>query len=176
LDPALCSGPPSGPPFQSGGHANARLSLNTAVSQSGMGPVPAPYIAPSPLLNFPPGVQQFGPSVTMVSVASEPVPPVFADPILLAAAAGAAHGHDSLAEVRGGVTYFNPTAQNFLPQRPVIHKRPKAAIAIVDPSNMPRGDSMPKDGFSPSFDSDHGSNSSLPQDTSDSSVQVAVEN
>jgi len=40
---------------------------------------------------------------------------------------------DNFADVRGGVTYFNPTAQNFLPQRQVT-KRAKAPIAIVDPS------------------------------------------
>ena len=39
------------------------------------------------------------------------------------------------AAVRGGVTYFNPTAQqNILPQRHVMSKRPKAAIPIVDPA------------------------------------------
>merc|ERR550539_1251138 len=49
------------------------------------------------------------------------------DPILLQ------QHHDNFADVRGGVTYFNPTAQNFLPQRQVT-KRAKAPIAIVDPS------------------------------------------
>merc|ERR1719510_1637556 len=53
-----------------------------------------------------------------------------ADPVLLAAAAAAT---DTFTEVRGGVTYFNPTAQNILQQRP-MSKRPKAAIPIVDPS------------------------------------------
>jgi len=63
-----------------------------------------------------------------------------ADQVLLAAAAQAqaaagGAGTDSFTEVRGGVTYFNPTAQNVLPQRP-MSKRPKAAIPIVDPSQM----------------------------------------
>eukprot|EP00096_Caligus_rogercresseyi_P009785 TRINITY_DN3392_c0_g1_i1.p1 TRINITY_DN3392_c0_g1~~TRINITY_DN3392_c0_g1_i1.p1 ORF type:complete len:660 (+),score=241.54 TRINITY_DN3392_c0_g1_i1:49-2028(+) len=40
------------------------------------------------------------------------------------------------AEVRGGVTYFNPTAQAPLILRPVVNKRPKAAIPIIDPSNL----------------------------------------
>merc|ERR1719394_122400 len=57
------------------------------------------------------------------------MPLMAADPMLLAAA----HGPDSFTDVRGGVTYFNPTAQNFLPQRHVS-KRAKAPIAIVDPS------------------------------------------
>lgn len=163
MDPALCSGPPSGPPFQSQGLSNARLSLTTAVSQSGLGPVPASFIAPSPatILNYSP-VQQFpgvGPAVTMVNVSTDPgsLPlnplatvtagapgPLIADPMLLAAAAQAGQDH-SFTSVRGGVTYFNPTAQNFLPQRQVINKRPKAAIAIVDPSNMQRGDSIPRE-------------------------------
>ena len=47
-----------------------------------------------------------------------------ADPLMI---------QDNFADVRGGVTYFNPTAQNFLPQRQVT-KRAKAPIAIVDPS------------------------------------------
>ena len=57
-----------------------------------------------------------------------PPPP---EAVLLAAAAAA--NAEGFAAVRGGVTYFNPTAQNVLPQRPVS-KRPKAAIPIVDPS------------------------------------------
>ena len=93
------------------------------MSQSGLGPVPAAFIAPSPI-HFSP---QFpGVPVTM----PVPVPMVPADPMILAGQGGP----DSFTEVRGGVTYFNPTAQNFLPQRPTVNKRPKAAIAIVDPS------------------------------------------
>lgn len=123
LDPSLCSGPPAHPPFQQPLGQNARLNLGTAVSQSGMGPVPAAFIAPSPM-HFAP---QFpGVPVTMPVA----VPMVAADPMILAGQGGP----DSFTEVRGGVTYFNPTAQNFLPQRQTVNKRPKAAIAIVDPS------------------------------------------
>jgi len=161
IDPSLCSGPPSGPPFQTP-MSNTRLSMNTAVSQSGMGTVPASFIAPSQaILNYGP---QFQVPVTAVSLGLGPVvtsglpltaipnlagtittgvgmPLMAADPMLLAAAA---HGPDSFTDVRGGVTYFNPTAQNFLPQRQVS-KRAKAPIAIVDPSQMQRGSSVPKE-------------------------------
>jgi len=160
IDPSLCSGPPSGPPFQTP-MSNTRLSMNTAVSQSGMGTVPASFIAPSQaILNYGP---QFQVPVTAVSLGLGAVvttglpltaipnlngtittgvgmPLMAADPMLLAAA----HGPDSFTDVRGGVTYFNPTAQNFLPQRQVS-KRAKAPIAIVDPSQMQRGNSVPKE-------------------------------
>lgn len=160
IDPSLCSGPPSGPPFQTP-MSNTRLSMNTAVSQSGMGTVPASFIAPSQaILNYGP---QFQVPVTAVSLGigaavtsglpltaipnlngtittGVGMPLMAADPMLLAAA----HGPDSFTDVRGGVTYFNPTAQNFLPQRQVS-KRAKAPIAIVDPSQMQRGNSVPKD-------------------------------
>lgn len=55
---------------------------------------------------------------------------------------------DNFADVRGGVTYFNPTAQNFLPQRQVT-KRAKAPIAIVDPSQKsdPTDHSLPGESF-----------------------------
>lgn len=56
-----------------------------------------------------------------------------ADQVLLAAAAAASH--QGYAEVRGGVTYFNPTAQPPMMARP-MSKRPKAAIPIVDPSQV----------------------------------------
>ena len=59
------------------------------------------------------------------------LPHIAADPMILAGQGGP----DSFTEVRGGVTYFNPTAQNFMPQRPSVNKRPKAAIAIIDPSS-----------------------------------------
>lgn len=159
IDPSLCSGPPSGPPFQTP-MSNTRLSMNTAVSQSGMGTVPASFIAPSQaILNYGP---QFQVPVTAVSLGLGAVvtsglpltaipnlagtittgvgmPLMAADPMLLAAA----HGPDSFTDIRGGVTYFNPTAQNFLPQRQ-MSKRAKAPIAIVDPSQQ-RGNSVPKE-------------------------------
>lgn len=95
---------------------------------------PVPVTAPVPISLV------GGPDPTLVKAlqASAPggvaplmLPPVVSpDPVLLAAA-----GPDSFTEVRGGVTYFNPTAQNILLQRP-MSKRPKAAIPIVDPSNV----------------------------------------
>jgi len=60
------------------------------------------------------------------------------DQVLLAAAqAAAAAANQGYAEVRGGVTYFNPQAQH-LPVivQPGVSKRPKAAIPIVDPSQI----------------------------------------
>ena len=59
--------------------------------------------------------------------------------IAAAAASGAnaaASGNQGYAEVRGGVTYFNPTAQPTVMSRPPVNKRPKAAIPIVDPSQF----------------------------------------
>ena len=125
MDPGLCSGPPAHPPFQ-GALQTTRQHHTTAVSGSGLGPVPAAFIAPSPI--------HFGggyPPVTQVMLPPQaPLPLLAADPLLLAGQGGP----DSFTEVRGGVTYFNPTAQNFTPARQVVSKRPKAAIAIVDPS------------------------------------------
>ncbi len=54
-----------------------------------------------------------------------------------AAAAGANAAPPGVAEVRGGVTYFNPTAQQPIVRQQVVSKRPKAAIPIVDPSQVP---------------------------------------
>ena len=55
---------------------------------------------------------------------------------IAAAGANAASGNQGYAEVRGGVTYFNPTAQPTVMTRPPVNKRPKAAIPIVDPSQI----------------------------------------
>jgi len=56
---------------------------------------------------------------------------------IAAAGANAASGNQGYAEVRGGVTYFNPTAQPMsVMSRPAVNKRPKAAIRIVDPSQI----------------------------------------
>merc|ERR1719452_412778 len=77
------------------------------------------------------------PGTVTVGGAGIPLMAAAADPIMIAP--------DTFTDVRGGVTYFNPTAQNFLPQRQVS-KRAKAPIAIVDPSQMQRGNSLPKDG------------------------------
>ena len=150
INPAMCSGPPSGAPFQSQ-IPSQRLPHNNIVSHSGVRPVPAAYIQTSQIMNFNP---QYPVPVTVsavslpmgvggVPLATIPamtsnggpqiIGPGFAngpDAVMLAAAQP---GPDGFAAVRGGVTYFNPTAQNILPQRPVS-KRPKAAIPIVDPS------------------------------------------
>ena len=147
INPALCSGPPSGAPFQTQ-IPTQRLPHNTIVSHSGVRPVPTTYIQTTQMMNFNP---QYPVPVTVAAVSLPmgvgPVPltamttnggpqiigPGFAngpDAVMLAAAQP---GPDGFAAVRGGVTYFNPTAQNILPQRPVS-KRPKAAIPIVDPS------------------------------------------
>ena len=141
IDPSLCSGPPSAPPFQNQQMSASRLgregsqgSHTTVVTQSSLA---GNFIgANQAILNYSP---QFpvGPVVTPSSlgiagpVVTSGLPtgvgmPILpgADPLMI---------QDNFADVRGGVTYFNPTAQNFLPQRQVT-KRAKAPIAIVDPS------------------------------------------
>ena len=55
---------------------------------------------------------------------------------IAAAGANAASGNQGYAEIRGGVTYFNPNAQPTVMSRPPVNKRPKAAIPIVDPSQI----------------------------------------
>ena len=90
------------------------------VSVPGGGAVPAqPHDSQLPVLAPPLGT----PTVTTP------------DQVLLAMAAAAGQGH---AEVRGGVTYFNPTAQiaPMVMARQPVNKRPKAAIPIVDPSQV----------------------------------------
>ena len=166
VNPALCSGPPRGRPFQPPmSENNTRLPHNTMVSNAGVRPVPANFIQTPQMMNYspqqfgvpangggPPASMPMGPPVpvplTAISALPRNVPaPLLApgfhngppDPVLLAAAAAnqaaAAPGPDGFAAVRGGVTYFNPTAQNILlPQRHHVNKRPKAAIPIVDPS------------------------------------------
>ena len=48
---------------------------------------------------------------------------------------------DSFAQVRGGVTYFGPTAHAHVAARQAgIGKRQKAAIPIVDPSELGEGE------------------------------------
>ena len=92
--------------------------------------VPAAVVAsaggPPPITAVP------APAILAAGFANGPPHPPTPEAVLLAAAA-ASGGPEGFAAVRGGVTYFNPTAQNVLPQRPVS-KRPKAAIPIVDPS------------------------------------------
>ena len=115
----------AGPHPQILSYQNSPVQFNVpaAVVASAGGPppitaVPAPAILAAGFANGPP----------------HPPPP---EAVLLAAAA-ASGGPEGFAAVRGGVTYFNPTAQNVLPQRPVS-KRPKAAIPIVDPSVVESG-------------------------------------
>lgn len=170
VNPALCSGPPRGRPFQAPPAAqaarlphNARLPPNTMVSHSGgMRPVPASFIQNPQMMNYnpqfgapvtgggggPPVSLPMGPQVVPLTAISAlprnlPAAPLLApgfhngppDPVLMAA--NQPGGPDGFAAVRGGVTYFNPTAQNILlPQRQHVNKRPKAAIPIVDPSIM----------------------------------------
>ena len=96
------------------------------------------------MVNYgPPPPVQFTPVVPVTvtlplgaSVAQPIVPQVTAvpDQVLLAAV-----NNQGYAEVRGGVTYFNPSAQmvhNPQMARPMMSKRPKAAIPIVDPSTQ----------------------------------------
>ena len=63
LNPAMCSGPPSGPPFQRP-MATTRLPHNTVVSNSGGRPVPASFIQNPPLMNYGPGLVA-GPPVSL---------------------------------------------------------------------------------------------------------------
>jgi len=117
----------AGPHPQILSYQNSPVQFNVpaaVVASAGHGPppitaVPAPAILAAGFANGPP---------------HQPPP----EAVLLAAAAAASGGPEGFAAVRGGVTYFNPTAQNVLPQRPVS-KRPKAAIPIVDPSVVESG-------------------------------------
>ena len=95
-------------------------------------PVPVPVTVTVPLVTaVPPTVHDTLP------VLAPPIPNVTNAEVLLAAAAQAQANAQGYAEVRGGVTYFNPTAQGHHPMmaRP-MSKRPKAAIPIVDPSQV----------------------------------------
>ena len=140
IDPSLCSGPPSAPPFQNQHVSTSRMPHSGSGSSNA--PVTSNFLpGPNqPILNF--GGPQFpvSPAVTTglpltaipslpgtvtVGGAGLPLMAAAADPMMIAP--------DTFTDVRGGVTYFNPTAQNFLPQRQVT-KRAKAPIAIVDPS------------------------------------------
>ena len=81
-------------------------------------------------------VDTFPNPAAVLAAAAAPPPPHLVTapppPELLAAAAQNQGG--GYAEVRGGVTYFN---QAPIVQRPVVvNKRPKAAIPIVDPSEI----------------------------------------
>ena len=102
-------------------------------------PVTVPVTVTVPLVSVPGGAggPTGPPHDTQLPVLAPPLgtPTVTTpDQVLLAMAAAAGQGH---AEVRGGVTYFNPTAQIApVMARPPVNKRPKAAIPIVDPSQV----------------------------------------
>ena len=140
------SGPPPAAPFLTPQNVAA-----TPTSTSG-------FLDPTTMVNYgPPPPVQFTPvavpvtvTVPLVTAAVPPTVhdtlPVLAPPlnpnvtnaeVLLAAAAAAGATPQGYAEVRGGVTYFNPTAQPHpMMARPLVSKRPKAAIPIVDPSQV----------------------------------------
>ena len=145
------NGPPPDAPF---------LSVTSA---SAVGPIPTQAAGSTPYINpATGGVLNYGPPPP-VPYATVPVPlvhpntealamiaatqhlnqvPAFVpspavavstqEQVLLAAAAASGQGY---AEVRGGVTYFHPQATASLRATPVS-KRPKAAIPIVDPSQV----------------------------------------
>ena len=125
LYPTNASGPPPSAPFlpvtatqlasymaPGGVYASASQNLNQ------FGTVP---VTVAPLMVGGPVLAQQHPHLAAVSSPEQ---------VLLAAAA-AGHGQ-GYAEVRGGVTYFNQV----VPSRQPISKRPKAAIPIVDPSQV----------------------------------------
>lgn len=107
--------------------------------------VGAPLLAPHLSQGFP-GATPAGPAV--VSTHQDPVLLAAAGAVAAGAVAGAVPTQGGYAEVRGGVTYFNPTAQPPSIARPIVNKRPKAAIPIVDPSEI-RSGSLSSDGASP---------------------------
>ncbi len=84
-----------------------------------------------------------------------------------AATAAAAAADGGVAEVRGGVTYFNPTAQPLAARPQAINKRPKAAIPIVDPSQVAGGPPLS------SGDGKGGPSEMSPQSSLDSSAEDA---
>merc|ERR1711935_435861 len=122
------------------------------------------FLDPTAMVNYgPPPPVQFAPltvpvtvTVPLVSMTGgavhdtiavlAPPPNVSAPDQVLLAAAQAATANQGYAEVRGGVTYFNPQAQ-IVPQilpGPGVGKRPKAAIPIVDPSQVVMGTMSPQ--------------------------------
>ena len=144
IDPSLCSGPPSAPPFQNQHVASGRMP------HSNSGPANAPVTSNflpgpnTPILNYPGPQFPQGVAVTPAVTTGLPLTAIPAlpgtvtvggagIPLMAAAADPMMIAPDTFTDVRGGVTYFNPTAQNFLPQRQVT-KRAKAPIAIIDPS------------------------------------------
>ena len=170
IDPSLHSGPPSAPPFQNqlsnsnnnrlshAGHGNSRQNNISSAPNNFIGhnqPIlnyAGPQFPVGPAGAVPPSTLGLGPAVTAIpnlagTITTGVGMPIMAapDPMMIG---------DTFTDVRGGVTYFNPTAQNFLPQRNIT-KRAKAPIAIVDPS-MKVGDnrSLPGESNLPSENSE----------------------
>ena len=159
------NGPPNAAPFlntQSPPAAAANQPAPALTANTAAAP-PAPYIGPNGMVNYGPPPVQYTPVTVPISLPLVGVPPdsfvppgavtaVPGGPLmpahLAAAAAGvvsspeqqvllaaANSGSPGYAVERGGVTYFNPTAQAPIVQR-AVNKRPKAAIPIVDPSQV----------------------------------------
>jgi len=139
--PTTANGPPPAAPFLPAGVAAASA---TPTSTAG-------FLDPTAMVNYgPPPPVQFAPvgvpvtvTVPLVSVPSGGGPhdtlavlaPPLGTPSVTSPDQVLLASHQGYAEVRGGVTYFNPTAQPPVMPRPVS-KRPKAAIPIVDPSQV----------------------------------------
>lgn len=170
------NGPPPDAPFISvpSAPAGTRMALptpapgnpayiNPAGGMMNYGPpppvpyAPVPVSVPIPLVGVPPAAHH--PSadpLAMIAathlnqtfVGNPAVAVTSPEQVLLAAAA--AQGGQGYAEVRGGVTYFSPTAQAM---RPHVSKRPKAAIPIVDPSQVEQQSHRQSNGESKSLES-----------------------
>ena len=125
----------SAPPTSTSGFQDPAMIVNYGPPVQ-FAPVAVPVTVTVPLVSVPGGAPAGTPhdSLAVLHPSTLGTPTVTSpDQVLLAAAAaGAGQGY---AEVRGGVTYFNPTAQAPVMARPV-NKRPKAAIPIVDPSQV----------------------------------------
>ena len=150
--PTNASGPPPAAPFLPAGVAVAATPTSTSgfldpTAMVNYGPPPPVQFAPLtvPVTVTVPLVSMTGGAVhdTIAVLAPPPNvalgnPNVSAPDQVLLAAAQAATANQGYAEVRGGVTYFNPQAQHVpVLARPVpMGKRPKAAIPIVDPSQV----------------------------------------
>lgn len=166
--PTNASGPPPAAPFLPAGVAPA----GTPTSTSGfLDPAAIVNYGPPPPVQFAPVAVPVTVTVPLVSMGAgaagvphdtlavlAPPPNAVAlgnpnvtapDQVLLAAAQAAnlAQANQGYAEVRGGVTYFNPQAQlvpQILAGGPGVGKRPKAAIPIVDPSQVVMGTMSPQ--------------------------------
>ena len=157
LSSAANNGPPPNAPFIAAPAAPPQPAVNLGVGQfinpNGIPGVPSYPGAPMPAVTVPisvPIVHHDSGPPHQPPAGFVPGPP---NPLFDAAAAAAAlGGMPGGAEVRGGVTYFNPSVQMqgnpaavaagmMPPVQPMVppvqhvQKRPKAAIPIVDPNN-----------------------------------------